>query len=136
MLKDHKYFHFRPFSDEINDLLFFKSPKTLFGDGLTFWVFSQKYWFFQIISSYHIWVPPVLTSSTVSKKANERILWKVCLQMNNADGQTRIQMTLLHGRRLINFHFELNLPVHLLSPRSTPGRPCQVQAWLGMSDHT
>ena len=34
MLKDHKYFHFKPFSDEINDLIFFKSPKTLFGTGV------------------------------------------------------------------------------------------------------
>ena len=47
MLKDHKYFHFKPFSDEINDLIFFKSPKALFGTGVDlFGVFFPKFWFF------------------------------------------------------------------------------------------
>ena len=30
MLKDHKYFHLRQILDKMNDLIFFKSPKTSF----------------------------------------------------------------------------------------------------------
>ena len=39
MLKDHKYFHFRPFSDKTNDVVFLKISKTL--PLCHFWLFKN-----------------------------------------------------------------------------------------------
>ena len=79
MLKKRKYFYFRPFLDKTNDLTFFRSSKTHFWAVFDiFWMFSQKWQFFQIIGLCHIWAPTVPSSGKIFKKTKEQIMRKVC----------------------------------------------------------
>ena len=59
MLKGYKYFHFRPFSDKTNDMIFWKSSKPCFWDIFNlFWeIFSMwkvfpKIWVLSLLNHY------------------------------------------------------------------------------------
>ena len=72
MLKDHRYFHFRPFSDKSNDLIFFQSPKTLF--YIFFDLFGGPFPNNQPLSILN----PHGPSGITFKNTNVQILRKVC----------------------------------------------------------
>lgn len=130
MLTVHNYFHFRPFSDKANDLIFLKSPKTLFsGHFFTFFgVFPEVLFFLE--NRTH-----AITFRTSCKISNERILRKEC-----CDGHTDPNSNDpgVRQRSKINLPFILNylsLPKHLISLGNTSDRSRKVQTWLGMLDH-
>ena len=74
MLMNHKNFHFTQISDKTNDVIFLKSPKTMFWAIFdNFWLFLPDGEFSQNIWLYHTYLGP-LTPCEVSEKTNEPIL--------------------------------------------------------------
>ena len=79
MLKNHKCFHSTQFPDKANDLIYFKSPKTVIGSFFNhFWSFSpngdftKKFLTLSCTSPYG----PLITSQ-VSENFNELIPRKI-----------------------------------------------------------
>ena len=74
MLMNHKNFHFTQIANKTNDVIFLKSPKTLFWVSLyNFWSFLLNRDFFQknqAVIHNCIWAPNTMLSS---EKTNEPI---------------------------------------------------------------
>ena len=92
ILMDHKNFHFKPIADKNNDLIFLKSPQTLFfGPFLTIFghfclmgIFSKNS---HSVTHNFIWAPNTMLSF---RKTNEPLLRKLMdrLKDGRKEGQT------------------------------------------------
>ena len=94
MLMNHKNFHFTQIPDKTNDVIFLKSPKTIFWAIFdNFWLFLPDGEFSQNIWLCHTYLGP-LTLCEVSEKTNEPILrtlkdrWKEGRKDRRKDGWT------------------------------------------------
>ena len=85
MLMNHKNFHFTQIPDKTNDMIFLKSPKTMFLGH--FWPFLPNGDFFQKNPGSHITIYGPLTACLVFKKTNEPILRQL------TDGRTLFYRT-------------------------------------------
>ena len=75
MLMNHKNFHFTQIPDKTNDVIFLKSPNTMFWGH--FWPFLPDGDFFQKIQLSHTTIYGLLTLCWVSEKNNEPIPRKI-----------------------------------------------------------
>ena len=94
MLMNHKNFCFTQFPDKTNDVIFLKSPKTLFLEH--FWpllvIFAQWGFFAKNLALSQITIYRPLTPCQVSEKTNEPILRK--FTDRRKDGWTLFYRTL------------------------------------------
>ena len=94
MLMNHKNFHFTQIPDKTNDMIFLKSPKTMFlGHFWPFLVIFAQWGFFPknpAVTHNYIWAPNTMLSS---EKTNEPIPRKR-KEDGRTDGQTLSYRTL------------------------------------------
>ena len=136
MGKDHKYFLFRQFQTKRVTWFSLKVQNP----------YSEPFWHFlcifrkKLIFSNNNRVLPNLNPYGSNfrrniQETNDRLV--KCVTGGQMDGQTRTQITSSQGRGLINqthiFNC-LNLPVHLISPRNTSSKSCNV--WPGWASLT
>ena len=94
MLMNHKNFHFTQIPDKTNDVIFLKSPKTMFlGHFLPFFVIFAQWGFFQKIRLCHTYMGSQ-HHAKFQKKTNEPISRKLIRTDGRTDGQTLFHRTL------------------------------------------